>query len=149
MYNTISLPLRYSMSFSSIKSTDSRSGWNPSLIRQSFLRDWSMKENPPSKPTSSLPISSYRIKTLFDTSETLDTIRTAALRELYEETGYGGGDKGGGKATVRTVTPILVSPTSIIVPAIYDFSCLPVLIQLYFIISPPFRPFDNFHKTIP
>jgi 8-oxo-dGTP pyrophosphatase MutT (NUDIX family) len=39
-------------------------------------------------------------------------IRTAALRELYEETGYGGGDKGGGggHATVRTVTPILVSP---------------------------------------
>ena len=37
--------------------------------------------------------------------------RTAALRELYEETGYGGGDKGGGggHATVRTVTPILVS----------------------------------------
>lgn len=38
-----------------------------------------------------------------------DLRRTAALRELYEETGYGGGDKGGGKATVRTVTPILVS----------------------------------------
>lgn len=88
-----------------------------------------MKENPPSKPTSSLPISSYRIKTWFNIWKTLEIVRTAALRELYEETGYGGGDKGGGKATVRTVTPILVSPTSIVLSATYDFSCLHILIK--------------------
>ena len=36
-------------------------------------------------------------------------IREAALRELQEETGYGGDGEGAGKATVEDVSPLLVS----------------------------------------
>ncbi len=39
----------------------------------------------------------------------MSMFRETALRELHEETGYGSGEKGAGKATVREVTPILVS----------------------------------------
>ena len=55
--------------------------------------------------------------------------RTAALRELYEETGYGGGDKGGGVAKVRTVTPILVSHSS---PSVFHLieTTIPVLTHI-------------------
>lgn len=35
--------------------------------------------------------------------------RATALRELHEETGYGGGDKNGGHASVRSISPIVVA----------------------------------------
>lgn len=38
-----------------------------------------------------------------------ETIEATALRELHEETGYGGGSEAGGKATVRDVSPVVVA----------------------------------------
>jgi ADP-ribose pyrophosphatase len=40
-------------------------------------------------------------------------IRDAALRELIEETGYGGDGEGAGKATVEEVSPLLVRITGV------------------------------------
>jgi len=41
-------------------------------------------------------------------------IRTAALRELHEETGYGSGKAGEGNAEVGEVSPVLVKDPGLV-----------------------------------
>lgn len=50
-------------------------------------------------------------RTTQQTDTALRENRKAALRELIEETGYGGEGEGAGKATVEEVSPLLVSPS--------------------------------------